>query len=75
MLLLCDTASYMNIAHNPVFHKCSKDTAIQYHFIREKMESGEMKLHFVRTKAMQANQLTKSVDLQVYAIRVTQSPM
>ena len=42
MLLLCDNQSGMKIAQNPVFQKRSKHIAIRYHFIREKVESGEM---------------------------------
>ena len=65
VLLLCDNQSSMKIAQNPVFHKRSKHIAIRYHFIREKVESGEMELQFVRTKEMAADQLTKNVGLQV----------
>ena len=65
VLLLCDNQSSMKIAQNPVFHKRSKHIAIRYHFIREKVKSGEMELQFVRTKAMAADQLTKNVGLQV----------
>ena len=65
MLLLCDNQSSMKIAQNPIFHKRSKHIAIRYHFIREKVESGEMKLQFVRTKAMAADELTKNVGEQV----------
>ena len=63
VLLLCDNQLSMKIAKNHVFHKRSKHIAIRYHFIREKVESGEIKLRFVRTKAMAADQLTKNVSL------------
>ena len=52
----------MKIAQNHVFHKRGKHIAIRYHFIREKVGSGEMKLQFVRTKA---DQLPENVGLQV----------
>ena len=55
----------MKIAQNPVFHKRSKHISIRYHFIREKVESGEMELQFVRTNEMAADQLTKNVGVQV----------
>ena len=65
-LLLCDNQSSMKIAQNPVFHKRSKHISIRYHFIREKVESGEMELQFLRTKEMAADQLTKNVGAQVF---------
>ena len=43
----------------------SKHISIRYHFIREKVESGEIELQFVRTKEMAADQLTKNVGVQV----------
>ena len=65
VLLLCDNQSSIKIAQNPVFHKGSKHIATRFHFIRERVESGEIMLQFVRTKVMAADQLTKHVGLQV----------
>ena len=65
VLLLCDNQSSIKIAQNPVFHKRSKHIAIRFHFIRERVESSEILLQFVRTKDMAADQLTKHVGLQV----------
>ena len=65
VLLLSDNQSSMKIAHNLVFHERNKHIAIRYHFIQEKVESGETELKLVRTKAMAAGQLTKNVGLQV----------
>ena len=69
MLLLCDNQSSMKIAQNPVFHKRSKHIAIRYHFIQEKVESGEVVLQFFGTKLMAADQLTKHVGVQVLVAR------
>ena len=65
VLLLCGNQSPMKIAQNPVSHAQSKRIAIRYHFIQEKVGSGEMELQFVRTKVMVADQLTKNVGLKV----------
>ena len=67
-LLLVDNQSSIKLAKNPVFHKRSKHIAIRFHFIREKIDSGEMQLEFVRTLAMAADQLTKHVGLKVLDI-------
>ena len=65
VLLLCDNQSAMKIAKNPVFHNRSKHIGIKFHYVREKVESGEVELHFVPTKAMAADQLTKHVGVKV----------
>ena len=67
-LLLVDNQSSIKLAKNPVFHKRSKHIAIRFHFIREKIVSGEMDLEFVRTLAMAADQLTKHVGVKVLDI-------
>ena len=65
VLLLCNSQSSWKIVQNPVFHKRIKHITIRYHFIREKVKSGEMELQSVRIKAMAADQLIKNVSLQV----------
>ena len=67
-LLLVDNQSAIKLAINPVFHKRSKHIAIRYHFIMERIEMGEVKLEFVRTFAMAADQLTKNVGVKVLEI-------
>ena len=42
--------------------------AIQFHFIREKIENGGMALVFVRTLSMKVDQLTKHVGVKVLEI-------
>ena len=41
-LMLVDNLSNIKLAKNPVFHKRSKHIAVRFHFIREKIEKGEM---------------------------------
>ena len=65
VVLLCDNQSAIKLAKNPIFHKRSKHIAIKYHYIREKVESGEVELAFVATRDMAADQLTKHVGVGV----------
>ena len=58
----------MKIAQKRVFNKRGKHVAIRYHFIREKVESGEFVLQFIGTKLMAADQMTKHVGVQVLAM-------
>ena len=55
ILMLCDNQSSMKIAQNLVFHKRSKHISVRFHFIRERVDSGEMDLRFVRTNEMAAD--------------------
>ena len=50
--LLVDKLSSIKLAKNPMFHKRSKRIAIQFHFLHEKVESGEFGLEFVKTLSM-----------------------
>ena len=68
-LLLLDNQSAIKLAKNPIFHKRSKHIAIKYHFIREKLESGQFTFEFVRTLA--ADQLTKHVGVKVLGVGKT----
>ena len=49
------------LAENPVHHKRTKHTDTRYHFTRERVESGEVKLVYVPTKDQLADLLTKPV--------------
>ena len=44
---------------NPIMHKRSKHIDIRYHFVREKVATGEVKLEFIETENQQADLLTK----------------
>ena len=57
--LLCDSQSAIALAKNPVLHQSTKHIRIQVHFIREKLESGEINLKYVETKLQVADFLTK----------------
>ena len=63
VLYLCYYESAMKIVENSVFYKRSKHISIKYHYIREKLESGEVELLYVPKKAMAANQLINHVGV------------
>lgn len=48
-LLYCDNISATHMAVNPVFHARTKDVEIDYHFVREKVARGDLKVLYVRT--------------------------
>lgn len=66
--LLDDNQSSIKSTKNPVFHKKSTHLAIRFHFVREKVDKGEMELKLIRTLAMVVDQMTKHVGVKVLEI-------
>ena len=56
-----DNQSCIKMCHNPVMHKRSKHIDTKLHFIRERVENKEVKIHYVPTEEMTADILTKSL--------------
>ena len=56
-----DNQSCIKMCHNPVMHKRSKHIEAKLHFIRERVENKEVKIHYVPTEEMTADILTKSL--------------
>jgi hypothetical protein len=56
-----DNQGCIALARNPVLHKRTKHIEIKYHFIRERIESGEIDLIYISTQKQQADILTKAL--------------
>ena len=67
-LLLVGNQSSIKLAKNSVFHKRSKHIALRFHFIQKKIEKGEMDLEFIKTLAMESDQMNKHVGVKVLEI-------
>ena len=46
----CDNQSYVKLSKNPVFHDKSKHIKIKYHYIRDMVQRGAVKLQYVVTE-------------------------
>ncbi|GJZ07388.1 RNA-directed DNA polymerase, eukaryota [Tanacetum coccineum] len=59
VLIFCDNTSVIAISNNPVLHSETKHIDIRYHFIRDHILKGDIKLHFVPTDLQLADIFTK----------------
>ncbi|GAA0174815.1 hypothetical protein LIER_41791 [Lithospermum erythrorhizon] len=66
LVALCDNIFATYLAYNPVLHSRSKHIAIDYHFVREKVSLGDLKVRHLPTPLQLADIFTKVVpSLQV----------
>nr|GEU93827.1 hypothetical protein [Tanacetum cinerariifolium]GEV00579.1 hypothetical protein [Tanacetum cinerariifolium] len=59
--MYCDNKSTIALCCNNVQHSRSKNIDIRYHFIKEHVENGVIKLYFVNTEYQLANIFTKAL--------------
>ena len=64
VFLYCDNLSSIQLAHNVVFHARKKHIEVHYHFIREKVLSGEIDLQYVNTEEQVADIFTKALGAE-----------
>ena len=66
--ILCDNTYALQIAHNPIFHACTRHIEVDYHFIHELLARGSIQACHVSfdlqatdifTKALAANQFKR----------------
>lgn len=48
--LHCDNLSALALSSNPVFHSKIKHLDTDYHFVREKVQKGDISVHYIPTK-------------------------
>eukprot|EP00253_Pinus_taeda_P026176 PITA_26176 len=60
-VIYCDNQSCIELTENPVFHDRSKHIGIRYHFIRDYVQKGAVKLEYISTNEQVADILTKAL--------------
>ncbi|XP_019089068.1 PREDICTED: uncharacterized protein LOC109127923 [Camelina sativa] len=75
----CDNMGATYLCANPVFHSRMKHIALDYHFIRDQVQSGVVRVVHVNTKDQLADALTKPLSRPTFTlltnkIGVTPSP-
>ena len=61
-MILCDNQSCIKMTENHVLHDKSKHIEIQYHYIRDKVQRGAIKLQYVSMDEQVAYVLTKPLS-------------
>jgi hypothetical protein len=60
--ILCDNQSCIKMTKNPVFYDRSKHIEIRYHYIRDMVERGALKLQYISVNEQVADVLTKPLS-------------
>jgi hypothetical protein len=62
-VIYSNSLSSIQLAKNPVFHAWTKKIEVHYHFVRERVLSGEVELHHVLTDRQTADIFTQPLGL------------
>lgn len=78
--IYCDNVGATYLCANPVFHSRMKHLALDYHFIRNQVQAGALRVVHVSTKDQLADALTKPLPRATFInltnkIGVSQSPL
>ena len=66
VIIYSDNTAALAYAKDPKYHGKSKHIEIRYHYIREMVTQGEVKLRHISTGSMVANPLTKPIGKEVF---------
>jgi hypothetical protein len=73
--LFGDNQSAIRLVKNPEYHKRTKHIDIQYHFIREKFENGEIDISYISTDQQVADIMTKPLPCDKFERLRSHLPM
>ena len=61
-IILCDNNAAINLSEDPSLHQCVKHINIKYHFLRERVNMGEITLKYINTNDNLADIFTKALE-------------
>lgn len=59
--ILCDNNSAINLSEDPLLHLRVKHVDMKYHFLRERVASGEIDMQYINTNSNVADIFTKAL--------------
>jgi hypothetical protein len=62
MVIRCDNQGAISLTKNPTHHARTKHIDVQHHFVRERVENGEVRFECCPTEHMVADVLTKALS-------------
>ena len=65
ILLYCNNMSSIHLARNPVIHGRTKHIEVHYHFIRERVQAGDVDLLHINTNLSVADIFTKVLGVNM----------
>ncbi|KAK9077447.1 hypothetical protein SSX86_005784 [Deinandra increscens subsp. villosa] len=66
-VLWCDNLGATYLTVNPIFHARTKHVEVDYHFVREQVARGNLRVHFISTDDQIADVFTKPLTSQRFA--------
>jgi hypothetical protein len=60
--ILFDNLSYIKMTENPIFHDSSKHIEIRYHYIRDMVQRGALKIQYISMDEQVVDVLTKPLS-------------
>jgi hypothetical protein len=64
--LWCDNLGATFLTANPMFHARTKHIEIDFHFVREKVSAGALKVRFISSRDQLADIFTKALSRDVF---------
>ncbi|KAI9156543.1 hypothetical protein LWI28_008344 [Acer negundo] len=65
-VIYCDNVGATQLCSNPIFHSRMKHVAIDFHFIRDQVQSGSLRVAHVSSKYQLADALTKPLSRPIF---------
>jgi hypothetical protein len=65
--LMCDSSSAICLAQNPVFHERAKHIKVRHHFLRDRVEKGDIEIKYIDTDRQLVDIFTKLFDATHFA--------
>jgi hypothetical protein len=66
VIIKVDNLSAINLAKNPIAHGRSKHIEMRFHYMREQVSKGNIKLEYCRTEMQVADLLAKVVTVKPF---------